>query len=130
MNKSKSLNCYFIGNENDINKEPILSYLEPNYLPLNNILLSYYTTISPSTEDSDLLENITKLNDKNRIYNQYNIYPLLVSVIIIIIGLSILLLRFIFLQLYHLYSYILIFIILGIIIIGSIWFLYINNETL
>jgi hypothetical protein len=126
----ETIDCFFIGNENDLKKEPIFRYLDPNYLPLNNILLSYYTTLSPNTTDNELIDNIDRLNNINNIYNKYNIYPLLISIIIIIIAISIIILRYLFLQFYHMYSYILIFIILSLIIIGSIWFLYINNETL
>ena len=42
-----TINYYFIGNEEDIKKENIFKYFDPNYIPLNNILLSYYTTINP-----------------------------------------------------------------------------------
>lgn len=125
-----TINYYFIGNEEDIKKENIFKYFDPNYIPLNNILLSYYTTINPHSENKDLIDIITKLNNTKNCYNNYNIYPLLIFILLIIITIFIILLRFLFINLYHMYSYILIFIILLLIIIGSIWFLYINNQTL
>ena len=125
-----TINYYFIGSEEDIKKEQIFKYFDTNYIPLNNILISYYTTINPNNNNDDLNKMINKMNDNKKIYNTYNIYPLFISIIIIIILILSILLRFIFLTYNEKYSYILIFIILVIIIIGSIWFLYINNETL
>jgi hypothetical protein len=128
--KDNTINHYFIGNKEDIRQLPILKYFDTNYIPLNNILLSYYPTLSSKTEDDDLIAHLNNLNDNRKIYNNYNIYPIFLSIIIIIIALIILLLRILFIYYYHLYTYILAGIILTLIIIGSIWFIYINNETL
>lgn len=125
-----TINYYFIGNDEDIKKEQIFKYFDTNYIPLNNILISYYKTVNPNNNNEDLNIMINKINDNRKIYNSYNIYPIFISIIIIILIILTILLRFIFLTYNEKYAYILIFIILIIIIIGSIWFLYINNETL
>jgi hypothetical protein len=125
-----TIDCYFVGNEEDIKQENIFKYFDPNYIPLNNILLSYYMTVNPSSENQDFVNIITKLNNIKNVYNNFNIYPIFILVIIIIISIFIIFLRFLYINLYHMYSYILIFTILSLIVIGSIWFLYINNQTL
>jgi hypothetical protein len=128
--EDNTIDYYFIGNEDDIKKEKIFKYFDPNYIPLNNILLSYFTTINPHSNNNEFVDIINKLNDPKKRYNNYNIYPLFICIIIIIIIIFIIILRFLYITLYDMYSYILIFIILLLIIIGSIWFLYINNQTL
>lgn len=120
----------FLGNENDIRKEYILKYFDTNYIPLNNILISYYRTKNALNSDEEFLNLLRELNDNNKSYNNYNIYPITILILITIIIISIMIMRIIFINYYHLYGYILIGIILITIVIGSIWFLYINNETL
>jgi hypothetical protein len=128
--EDNTINYYFIGNEEDIKQENIFKYFDTNYIPMNNILLSYYMTVNPHSENQDFINIINKLNNNKNGYNNFNIYPLLIFVIIIVISIFVILLRFLYVSLYHVYSYLLIFIILILIIIGSIWFLYINNQTL
>ena len=114
----------FLGNENDIREEYILKYFDTNYIPLNNILISYYRTKNALNSDEDFLNLLRELNDTNKIYNKYNIYPITIIILFIMI------MRIFFINYYHIYGYILIGLILIIIVLGSIWFLYINNETL
>ena len=128
--EDNTIKYYFIGNEEDIKQENIFKYFDTNYIPMNNILLSYYMTVNPHSENQDFINIIDKLNNNKNGYNNFNIYPLLIFVIIIVISIFVILLRFLYVSLYHVYSYLLIFIILILIIIGSIWFLYINNQTL
>ena len=120
----------FLGNENDIREEYILKYFDTNYIPLNNILISYYRTKNALNSDEDFLNLLRELNDTNKIYNKYNIYPIAIIILITIIILFIMIMRIFFINYYHIYGYILIGLILIIIVLGSIWFLYINNETL
>jgi uncharacterized membrane protein len=87
-------------------------------------------TLSSKSEDNDFIANLNNLNDNKKIYNSYNIYPIFISILIIIIALFVLLLRVLFIYYYHMYTHILAGFILFLIIIGSIWFIYINNETL
>ena len=129
-NSSANIEYYFIGNSKELQKEYIFTNFDTNYIPLQNIPISYYETIKPKNNDKDLNNLITQLNVSTKIYNTYNIYPIAVSVVILIVILLIIFMRFIFFKLYYIYSYLLIIIDLGLIIIGSMWFLYINNETL
>lgn len=128
--KDNTINYYFIGNKDDLKNETIFKYFDTNYIPLNNILLSYYQTMGSKTEDKDFNILLDKLNNNRKVYNSYNIYPIFITIIIIIILITIFILRFIFLNYYYLYTYLLLGIVLALIIIGSIWFIYINNETL
>ena len=127
---NSSIQYFFIGNSKDLQNEYIFKHFDTNYMPLENIPISYYETIKPKNDDEGLNSSINRLNDSTKPYNNYNIYPIITSITVIIIIVLITFLRFIFFNLYHIYSYILIFIVLGLIIIGSIWFIYINNETL
>lgn len=128
--EKNSITYFFLGDKDDLKNEIIFRYFDTNYIPLKNIYLSYYPSISPSTKDEDLIGLLDKLNNNNNIYNKYNIYPIIICILIVIIALIIIILRMLFIYYYNIYSYILIFIILILIIIGSIWFLYINNESL
>ena len=128
--KDNTISHFFIGNKEDIRKLSILKYFDTNYIPLNNILLSYYPTLSTKSDDDDFIANLNNLNDNKKIYNSYNIYPIFISILIIIIAILIISLRVLFIYYYHIYTNILAGIILFLIIIGSIWFIYINNETL
>jgi hypothetical protein len=128
--KNTTILYYFLGDKEDLKKEQIFKYFDTNYIPLKNILLSYYPTISPITTDKEFMTLLDNLNNDKNIYNNYNIYPIFISIIIIIIILIIVLLRLMSIYYYEIYSYILLFILLILIIIGSIWFLYINNESL
>lgn len=121
---------YFLGDKEDLKNELIFKYFDTNYIPLKNILISYFPTVSPKTTDKELISLLDNLNNNKNIYNTYNIYPIIISIIIILILLLIILLRIMIIYYYDIYSYILIGIILILIIIGSIWFLYINNESL
>jgi hypothetical protein len=128
--KNTGILYYFLGDKEDIKNESIFKFFDTNYIPLKNILISYYPTVSPITSDKDFMILLDNLNNSKNIYNNYNIYPIFIGVIIIIIFLIIILLRIMIIYYYEIYSYILLFIILTLIIIGSIWFLYINNESL
>lgn len=129
--KNTSILYYFLGDKEDLKEESIFKYFDSNYMPLKNILISYYQTVStPKNTDKDFIALLDNLNNSKNIYNTYNIYPIFIGVIIIIFFLIIILLRFMIIYYYDIYSYILIFIVLILIIIGSIWFLYINNESL
>jgi len=128
--EDNTIQYYFIGNNKEIENEYIFKHFDTNYMPLENTPLSYYETIKPNNDDQELNNMINNLNNDIKPYNNYNIYPISISILILIIMLLMTTLRFIFFNLYHIYSYILIFIVLALIIIGSIWFIYVNNETL
>ena len=127
---NNTISYYFLGDKEDLKEESIFKYFDTNYIPLKNILISYYPTISPQSTDKEFTVLLDNLNNNKNVYNTYNIYPIVISVIILLILLIFIILRLMFSYYHHIYIYILIFIILILIIIGSIWFLYINNETL
>ena len=52
--KNNSILYYFLGDKEDLKNENIFKYFDTNYIPLKNILISYYPTISPNTTDKDL----------------------------------------------------------------------------
>jgi hypothetical protein len=128
--KDNTISHFFIGNKEDIRQLSILKYFDTNYIPLNNILLSYYPTLSSKSDDDNFIANLNNLNDSKKVYNTYNIYPIFISVLIIIIAILVILMRILFIYYYHMYTNILAGVILILIIVGSIWFIYINNETL
>ena len=127
-----NIKYYFLGLKEDLNKEHILKFFDTDYIPLNNLPISYYNTINPiaNNDNDELLILLQKMNNKNNIYNSYNITPIYITVLILVIILSLLLLRIFFILYSSYYSYILIIIIIVPIIILSIWFLYINNQSL
>lgn len=126
------INYNFLGLKEDIDKEYILKVFDTNYIPLNNIPISYYNTINPKVNDynDELLNLLQKMNNNKNIYNTYNITPIFISILIFIFLFLILILRILFIIYNEFYSYLLIVFIAIIIIILSIWFLYINNQTL
>ena len=105
--KDNNINYFFIGNKEDLKNEPIFKYFDTNYIPLNNIPLSYYQTSISSSPDDELNILLDKLNNNRKVYNNYNIYPIFITMICIIILISIFILRFVFLQYYYIYTYIL-----------------------
>jgi len=122
----------FIGLKENIEKEHILKVFDTNYIPLNNIPISYYTTVNPVVTDNndELLVLLQKMNNSKNIYNTYNITPIYISIIILIIILSLIFLRIFFVIYNGFYSYILIISLAIPIIFLSIWFVYINNQSL
>lgn len=132
VDADNNINYLFLGLKEDIDKEHILKVFDPNYIPLNNIPIAYYNTISPIINDNnnDLLLILNKMNNKKNIYNNYNITPIYISVIILLLIFAIILLRISFIIYNELYSYILIVIVIVPIIILSLWFVYINNQSL
>ena len=62
--KDNTINYYFIGNKDDLKNETIFKYFDTNYIPLNNILLSYYQTMGSKTEDKDF--NISNYSEASR----------------------------------------------------------------
>lgn len=122
----------FLGLKENLDKEHILKVFDTNYIPLNNLPIAYYNTINPNVnEDNDeLLTLLQKMNNKKNIYNSYNITPIYISVLMLIILLLLIILRIFFVVYNSLYSYILIIILVVPIIILSLWFVYINNQSL
>jgi len=68
--------------------------------------------------------------DINKPYNYFSIYPLVMIIIIIWIFISLFLLKFLHYYFASIYIYILIIIIIFLLVFGSLWFLYTNNDLL
>lgn len=129
---NNNINYNFLGLKEDLNKEYIFKVFDTNYMPINNLPISYYNTINPIVTDTndDLLTLLHKINNNKNIYNNYNITPIYITVLILIIILLLAILRIFFISYNDYYSYILIIILAIPIIILSIWFVYINNQSL
>lgn len=132
IDANNNINYNFIGLKENLDKEHILKVFDTNYIPLNNLPISYFNTSNPiSSDDNDeLLTILQKINNSKNIYNTYNITPIYISVLITILILSLLLLRICFIIYSDIYGYILVIIIIAIVIILSMWFVYINNQSL
>lgn len=132
IDADNNINYLFLGLKEDIDKEHILKVFDPNYIPLNNIPIAYYNTISPIINDNndDLLLILNRMNNNKNIYNNYNITPIYITIIILSFIFAIILLRISFIIYNEFYSYILIVILIVPIIILSLWFVYINNQSL
>lgn len=123
-----NVDLYFLGNEYDINNYN-------NKFPLNNIPISYYPidliNFKKKTDEqlkNELEKQKKKLNDENNNYNNYSILPITVIIVITWIFIFIFILKY----LHYFYNIYYIYVIIGIItlmlIISSIWYLYVNND--
>lgn len=132
VDANNNIKYNFLGLKENIEKEHILKVFDTNYIPLNSLPISYYNTINPTVNDNndELLVLLQKINNSKNIYNSYNITPIYITVLILIIIFLLILLRIFFLMYNSLYSYILIVILAVPIIFLSIWFVYINNQSL
>ena len=132
VDANNNIKYNFLGLKENIDKEHILKVFDTNYIPLNNLPISYYNTINPTVNDNndELLILLQKINNSKNIYNSYNITPIYITIILLLIILLLIVLRIFFIMYNSLYSYILIIILVVPIIILSIWFVYINNQSL
>jgi hypothetical protein len=132
VDADNNINYNFLGLKENINKEHIIKVFDTNYIPLNSLPISYFNTSDPIvTDDNDeLLTLLQKINNKKNIYNTYNITPIFISVIIVIILGSLAFMRILFITYNEFYSYILIVSLTIPIIVLSLWFVYINNQSL
>ena len=132
VDANNNIKYNFLVLKENIDKEHILKVFDTNYIPLNNLPISYYNTINPTVNDNndELLILLQKINNSKNIYNSYNITPIYITIILLLIILLLIVLRIFFIMYNSLYSYILIIILVVPIIILSIWFVYINNQSL
>lgn len=149
INNSK-INFNFLGNEDDLSNEIIFKNFDINYIPLNNLPSTYYpikninydkfkienskTSANFATTENNenvILEfkkNLNILEDKTKIYNNYNIFS--ITLIISLIWIMVLIFALRYLHLYYniYYIYVIITIIILLLIFSSLWFLYVNND--
>ena len=138
-----SYNNYFLGNEDDLKGKAITQYFDINYLPLKHLPISYFsmndisqlenidTDVNNKKIIEDFLKKINKdMNIKVNNFNNFNIYPIIIMLFIFYINLMIFILRIIQYNFPLYYIYILIGIIGILLLITSLWFLYINSNFL
>jgi len=143
-NSNTNYNSYFLGQEDDLDSKQIFNYFDSNYLPLENLPISYFSMnqnevnkLKSSLDDNSkqlVTQILMKLNEmmenKENNYNNYNILYMTITLVIFFILIIIALLRLIQYHYPLYYIYILIGIIIIILLITSLWFLYVNTSIL
>jgi hypothetical protein len=143
-------NFDYLGNEDDLKNEIIFKNFDINYIPLNNLPSTYYpiknidynkfkkeisitsgSSVRTENNENVILEfkkNLNILEDKSKIYNNYNIYS--ITLIICLIWILVLIFALRYLHLYYniYYIYVIVTIIILLLIFSSLWFLYVNND--
>ena len=143
--------AYFIGNNNNIETNKyITTGINTDYMNLTNLVASYYplyyqninnlynifgnNTQTCYEEKNNIQTNLSKyisiINNKNRIYNINNINILTYVIIFYWIVLLLLIMRYIYIQLPIYYIGILLFILIIILLISSLWSLYVFNQNI
>jgi hypothetical protein len=95
----------------------------------NDLLIDYDTRIINEI-NNELNKKIVEFNNNEKPYNYLGIYPLVILIILIWIFIFLFLLKFIHHYFANIYLYILLSIIILLLLFGSIWFLYTNNDLL
>jgi len=132
---------YFLGNEDNIKDLSVFNYFDVNYLPLENLPISYVSmnelgAIQANADNTNrnLAEIIKKIDEtmelKDNNFNNYNIYPTTVILLIFLLFSLIFILRLIQYNYPLYYNYILIGIIIILLLFTSLWFLYVNSSIL
>jgi len=86
---------------------------------------------SKTNEISDeFKKKLVEFENNDKPYNYFSIYPLVMIIIIIWIFISLFLLKFLHYYFASIYLYLLLIIIIFLLIFGSLWFLYMNNDLL
>lgn len=132
---------YFLGNEDNIKDLSVFNYFDVNYLPLENLPISYVSMnelgaiqANADNNNRNLAEIIKKIDEtmelKDNNFNNYNIYPTTVILLIFLLFLLIFILRLLQYNYPLYYNYILIGIIIILLLFTSLWFLYVNSSIL
>lgn len=132
---------YFLGNEDNIKDLSVFNYFDVNYLPLENLPISYVSMnelgaiqANADNNNKNLAEIIKKIDEtmelKDNNFNNYNIYPTAVILLIFLLFLLIFMLRLLQYNYPLYYNYILIGIIIILLLFTSLWFLYVNSSIL
>ncbi len=141
---SKNYYNYFLGQKDDLNNKKVFDYFDINYLPIKNLPIAYYSMnnsnlvklkdlldINSKSLVTDVLVKLNDLmNNNENNFNNYNIYTMTIILIIFLILVIISLLRLIQFNYPLYYTYILIGFIIIILLITSLWFLYVNTSLL
>lgn len=132
---------YFLGNEDNIKDLSVFNYFDVNYLPLENLPISYVSMnelgaiqANADANNKNLAEIIKKIDEtmelKDNNFNNYNIYPTAVILLIFLLFIIIFMLRLLQYNYPLYYNYILIGIIIILLLFTSLWFLYVNSNIL
>jgi hypothetical protein len=138
-------NLSFIGKDEDIDNEYIFKIYDTNYINLKNLPIAYYPIYNKKFLVDNLFSKIDDTrktirgefdflikemeNDKN-IYNYYLITPISIIISIIWIFFLLFILKYIHYYYNIYYIYIITTIIICLLIFGSLWFIYVNNQLL
>lgn len=123
-----SYNSYFLGNETDIKKKPIIEDFNIDYLELNTLPISYIER--DRIIDNDFKPLLKELNNKSNNYNKYNIFPITIILIFFYVFIFLIVLKIVHYKYPNYYIYILVIIVGLLLLFSSIWFLYINSSML
>jgi len=93
-------------------------------------LISSYDTRIINDINNELNKKIIEFNNNDKPYNYLGIYPLIILILFIWIFIFLFLLKFVHHYFTSIYLYILIGFIIILLIFGSMWFLYTNNDLL
>jgi len=134
---------YFIGSDQVLDTRQIFNYFDVNYLPLENLPIAYLPlnsetilkliNIQPNNKkfiEDYLKKKNEEMDSKDNNFNNYNIYymSLILSFFLMLLIINVLRLIQFYYPIY--YTYILLGIIIFILLITSLWFLYVNTVLI
>jgi hypothetical protein len=156
-NITKDFQFYFIGDKTIIKDEKMFNDFDVNYLNINNLPISYYPIYKSGKLLNDITDNFyavrteaTQQEDKNKnttiknefmklksnmentklSYNKYTIMPIVLMILIVWIFIFMFFLKYIHYHYNIYYIYFITAVIIGLLIFGSLWFLYVNSELI
>lgn len=147
---SKTFTFKFIGDETDIDNDKMLGNFDTNYLNLNYLPVNYYPIYKADVLDAitssfikdtvettnnkkikEKFENLLKEMDNNKLsYNRYTIAPVVIVILLVWIFIMMYILKYIHYHYNIYYIYFITTIIIGLLVFGSLWFLYVNSELI
>ena len=154
-NITTSYSFYFIGDKTIIDDEKMFNDFDIDYLNINNLPISYY----PIYKSGRLLNNIidkfyetgtdetirkkyndlinaeftklkTNMENTKLSYNKYTIMPIVLMLLLVWIFIFMFFLKYIHYHYNIYYIYFITTVIICLLIIGSLWFLYVNSELI
>ena len=100
------------------------------YPRLNDRKINYEDEVSIKSIGNELDVNLKKLNNSDKPYNRFNIGEMRIILIIIWILILVFILKYLSYHFPEVYIYIIIAIIISLLLLGSLWFLYVSNEMI
>ena len=144
---SKPYSFKFIGDETDIDNDKMLGNFDTNYINLNYLPVNYYpiykadvleaitSSFIPDTEKNKKIKEkfetlIKEMNNDKLSYNRYTIAPVVIIILLVWIFIIMYILKYIHYHYNIYYIYFITTIIIGLLVFGSLWFLYVNSELI